>query len=160
MSIEEHVERVVERIRAVWGVCTAVGGVWVLVTFPWWAIIPFILLSVVTYFTALYVGGIWLALTLQGGEQPTTLELTEEDLDPTKTQPAGVELGTVVKTSDAIGRYMDQHIFDWIEVFEEDGVNRYEFEQVAPRDRAGNIHIPRRPDLAYYKGGTYRRAST
>ena len=155
MSVDEQVERAVERIRATWGVCTAVGAVWVLMTYPLWAIIPFILGAIITYFASLYVTGIYLGYKLSGQLDEETEVTPVEDAKP-GVEGVTLDLGTVVKTSEAIGRYMDQTMYDWIEVNEESGPVRYEFEHVTPRDAAGNLLL-RKEGFACYHGVTYKR---
>ncbi len=162
MTVEEQVTRMVERIRAVWGVGTSLALVYVVVALPWWALPIFCVFSIGTYFAALYLAGMYLAATLKPEDFATpevTIEESEEGLSKDGIESIGMQLGEVIATGEIFGRYLDQPMFEWVDVRlgAHEQVARYTFEHVTPRDKAGNLLLPREDGLACYYGVTYKR---
>jgi hypothetical protein len=161
MTVDERVERTVERIRAAWGVGTAIGLVAVLVMAPWWAIPIFFLFSIGTYFGSLFLAGMFLAATIKPEDHPNeTVAVGESEQGFTKenVEAVGLVLGDVASTGEIFGTYLDQPMFEWIDVVadKQGKLARYLFEQVTPRDRAGNLLLPRQEGFACYNGVTYK----
>jgi hypothetical protein len=165
MTIDEKVERAVEFTRATWGFVTAVCGICTLIFLPWWAFLPFVLFSVFTYYGSLWFLGLILGLTLDRNQLEKELSTgavvfneTIQGFTEEEAGAAGLGLGDVVATGDVFGRFMDQSMFEWIDVVadKKGAVYRYLFEQVTPRDKAGNFVLPRGEGFACYNGITYK----
>ena len=168
MSIDEQIERAVERTRSIWGVVTAIGFVWVAFTLTWWTLIGFVVLSVMSYFGSIWLTGVVLMFTLdmdqvEAERQKETVAVgeTAEGFTKNSVEAVGLTLGTVSKTSEAFGRYMDQPMFEWVDIVADKAgrLDRYIFESVTPRDAGGNLLPPRKEGFACFNGVTYKMAA-
>jgi len=167
MSVEERVAKTVDSVRSTWAVCVTVTSLWILFTKPLWWLLPLIGIATITYFVVLFIAGIWLSYripqeelmaAMEGEAEADFLEIGDDE-DPTdeQLQMAGLTLGAVSNTSTAIGRYMDEEIFDWIDVLvEPDTTERFFFESITPRDKDGNMLLPNEVGFAYYQGSIYK----
>jgi hypothetical protein len=165
MSVDEQVERAVERVRATWGVCTAAFLVWVIIVLPWWAFIPAIIFSAGTYYGSLWFTGIMLGMTIDHGQleeerakEAVAVGETKEGFTKESVEAVGLTLGDVVTTGEIFGRFMDQPMFEWVDIVadKKGALHRYVFENVTPRDKAGNLLLPRKEGFACYNGVTYK----
>lgn len=146
MSLNEQINRVVERVRAAWGLCTALVGIVVVFALPLWFLPLFAVFSIGTYFGTLYLTGIYLSLRFKPtasdmeplAVEPLVVDLTSEHKE------AGLRLGDVVATGEVFGHYLDQPMYEWVDlVMDKSGAPvRYAYKQVTPVDRAGNLLLP------------------
>jgi hypothetical protein len=167
MSVEERVAKTVESVRSGWAVCVTATSLWILFTKPLWWLLPLIGIATIAYFVALFIAGMWLSYRIPQEEliaavtdnaEAEFLEISDDE-DPTdeQLQMAGLTLGEVSDTSTAIGRYMDEEIFDWIDVLvEPNTTKRFFFESVTPRDKDGNMLLPNEVGFACYQGSIYK----
>jgi hypothetical protein len=145
------IERVIETIRAVWGVCASVGAVVVLYALPWWAIFPYALAVWVSYFITLIVAGCAIAVWLP---RPEFSEEESSDIDDV--QDPRITSATLVAHSEPFGRIGDQDLYEWIDLQDGEVVLRYDYVQVAEKDAGGNSFIPAAPGHAHLRGVIYR----
>lgn len=158
LAVGDLISQAVEQVRAVWGLFTALGGVAVLILYPWWAIPIYALCSVGTYFGSIYLTGIYLGYLLQGrsdSAKPLSIappgSLDEDCLD------ASLKEGGVVAVGEIFGHYLDQPMYEWVDVMVDKETKRYVYSQVTPRDMAGNLFLPE-GDFACIGWLTYMRA--
>ncbi len=163
MTIEEQIARIVERIRAMWGVGTSLAFVYVIVELPLWVIPIFFVFSVGTYFAALYIAGIYLALVINPEDHSTREVIVPENLEgffENGAESIGIKLGKVINTGEVFGHYLDQPMFEWVDIcVDTQGQSaRYVFEQVTLRDEDGNLLLSQEEGFAHYLGVTYKLA--
>lgn len=167
MTLQEKIEQMVERIRAVWGAATVIGFIAVAYTCPLWMLIPFVVGAVGIYWAAMWMAGIIIHFMVEDGEiaddRPKEVAVpgeTESGFKKEDVEKVGLSLGDVVGTSEAIGRFMDKPMFDWIDVLEDvksSKVSRFMYDKITMKDRAGNLLLPTEEGFACYNGVTYKR---
>jgi len=161
MTVDERVERLVEKVRATWGIVTAISLVYVLFALPWWALVPFFIFSIGTYFGSLFLAGMYLSAVIKPEDHPDEVVAvgeSEEGFTKENIEAVGLTVGDVKATGEIFGRFQDQPMFEWIDVVvgKQGELSRYVFEQVTPRDRGGNLLLPRLEGFACYSGVTYK----
>jgi hypothetical protein len=170
-TFDDKVGNVVERTRSIWGACTVIGGSLVLYhcSWPWW--LAYIGLSVVTYYGSLYTAALICAVAwdyneIRDGLREKGREALSARMGETMSlddhqkllDAAGVQEAELVDFSDPpFGRYMDQDMFDWIDLKAGDTVTRFVYDRIAERDLANHVIIPDEEGYAHLNGMIYKR---
>lgn len=169
MTIQDQIENTVERARALWGIATVAGGIWVLVAFPLWALFPYVLFSVLTYFGAILTAGLYLTFTLPSaqviaeaqahGLKELASRLGEEISDEEHSEllaRAGVVEAEIIGHSEPFGQYLDNPMYDWVDLKMGDEVQRFHYLKIADKDVQGHVVIPSEPGFAHFFGIIYQ----
>lgn len=173
-SFDDKIATTVERTRAIWGLLTLLGGVFVFLNYDWWAWGAYVVFSFFTYYATLYAVSLACALLWDGNEIQNGLrekgrsalsaklgsEVTDEERQKLLDDAGIVEAELVGTANPPFGRFMDQDMFDWIDLKTNNNNNttRFVYEHVAQRDVAGNVIIPDEEGFAHLNGIIYKRA--
>lgn len=159
MNIDERIARVLNKVSVFWIITSLVGGAYVAITYPLWAVLAFIPAALVYYHVLVLFAGFYLGFKIPMEEVQRDIQRKHvaeinqrlQDETPDTLTQNGARVGEVSARSEAIiGRLGDVPIHDWIEVYDAltKKAERYAF--VSPAARRGNNYlIPNEPGKVY-----------